>query len=197
MPSGADDFSIDTLATNWAIQTGQSTGTVAGGVWNAADIFDNCGHYRTAESYGGDHFSQATAPQDFAGDREASVRVRAQAGAETYYAGGVENSALGSQGYRIWKMVAGTATSLSLHGSQVMLAGDVVRLTIIGTNLSLVVNSVEILTASDPDLSGGAPGLGAYGASSPQARWNDWSAADIGGASPTTVPSRRLRGVGR
>jgi hypothetical protein len=185
MASGSDDFSVDTLGTNWAVQTSESSGGVASGTWRATDTFNPCGHRRTAETYSGDHFVQATAKIG-AVDREMSIRVRCQSGARSYYAAGYDNFDGGnSLMLAIWKFVGGTFTRLATHASQEIQNGDVARLTITGNHLSFKINTVEVLTADDASLSGGGPGLGGYSPTDPQIMWDDWSAADVGGASDT------------
>lgn len=180
MASGSDNFATDTLATNWAVQNGEFAGTVSGGAW-CYNGFYASGHRRTAETYGGDHYAQVTLTSTTS-VYDASARVRCQAGSRGYYAGGYNTNDFGGLLYRIWKYVAGTLSLVASHASQTAVVGDVVKLNIAGATLTLSVNGTSILTATDADLTGGAPGLGANGfGTTPQSLLDDFAASDGSG----------------
>jgi hypothetical protein len=125
------------------------------------------------DSWDSTHSSQAVVQEGSGAYREVSVRVRCQSGAQSYYAGGMENFNLGSQKYRIWKVVAGTPTSLIEHATQDLAASDVVLLTVNGTTLTLFVDAVQVLTITDASLSGGTPGIGCGNGGTVDA-WDNW-----------------------
>ena len=181
---GSDDFTTDRLALDWAVQTGESTGSVAGGTWRAENFTG--GHRRTAESYTADQYAQATVT-NLTNMARISVRVRCASAANTYYAGGADPNDTGNSLYRIWKLVAGTWTSLIAHASRVIVVGDVVRLTVVGSTLSLTVNGAVILTTTDSSIATGQPGFGGGAVSPPQSQWDNWSAANVTTATPKVL----------
>jgi hypothetical protein len=173
------------LTSPWATQSGENACEIVGNLVRGTNIFGEHGSRRT-DTWGAAHSSQAVAKNGSGAFRENSVRVACQSGARSYYAGGIENFNLGSQHYRIWKVVAGTFTSLIEHGSQDMASSDVVKLDIQpdtptpGTNtLTLFVNTIQVLTITDSALTGGTPGLGVYIGAAADA-WDDWEGTGEG-----------------
>lgn len=160
------------LSSPWATQTSETGCEIVSNLIAVTDIFGTHGSRRT-DSWDAAHSSQAVAQDGSGAYRELSVRVRCQSGARSYYAGGMENFNLGSQHYRIWKVIAGTYTNLIEHGSQDLAATDVVKLTVSGSTLTLFVNTVQVLTITDSDLSGGTPGLGTANGGTVNA-WDNW-----------------------
>jgi len=185
MANGADDFSVDTLATNWATQAGEATGGVSGGAWRILSGSPE-GHRRTRETYLGDHYSEAKVLTTAVFDL--SVRVRCHPSQRSYYAAGMDPNDFGGAIYRIWKVSSAGGptvwTLLSTHSSQAMAVNDVIRLTASGSTLTLTVNGTSLLTTTDGELTGGAPGLGGASSSGPIAALDNWSAADMGGGPP-------------
>lgn len=186
---GADNFTSDQLAADWAVQTGELTGAVIAGTWNSNGT--DCGHYRTRETYANNHSSQARIT-NLTTQYNISVRVRCQAGARSYYAGGSAPNDSGSSVYRIWKWVNGSWTSIVNHASQVPVVGDVMTLSVTGTTLSFVVNGVEILSTTDGALTGGAPGLGGGAVVFPTSLLDDWVGTGGGAAGPKVLTASPL-----
>jgi hypothetical protein len=126
------------------------------------------------------------------------VTVRHASGVETYYAGGRNSSDFVDSKYHIWKVVSGTNTSLAVTASQVAAAGDVVELDVSGTNLTLIVNGITILTVSDSAIASGQPGMVARH-SAALVVFDDWSGGDgtsgAGGSIALDGPPYGPRGV--
>lgn len=181
---GSDNFGVDRLSTDWAVQTGENSGSVVAGTWNS--IAAECGHRRIKETYASNHSSQAPIA-GLTGMYNMSVRVRCQAGARSYYAGGSDPNDTGSSVYRIWKWVNGVYSNVAVHASQVPAVSDVVKLTVTGTTLSLRVNDIEILSTTDGEITGGAPGLGGGSSINPQTLWDNWIGGGGGVAGPKTI----------
>jgi chitodextrinase len=192
----SDNFSADTITSgDWVAQTSELAGDISGGAWRITSA-SACGIRRVKETYTGDHFSQATV-QPVTGIYDQEVRVRCQAGARTYYAAGCDPNDFGGTLYRIWKLVGTPSwawTLLASHASQNMASGDVVRLTVSGSTLTLRVNGTDILSANDTTLTGGAPGLGGAASTSPQGAWDNWSGDDVAGTGggPSGAPNPLL-----
>ncbi|HUH21370.1 MAG TPA: hypothetical protein VLZ09_05815, partial [Gaiellaceae bacterium] len=186
---GTDNFTTDRLSLDWAVQTGELTGAVIAGTWHS-DATD-CGHYRTRETYASTHSSQARIT-NLTTQYNISVRVRCQAGSRSYYAGGSAPNDSGNSVYRIWKWVGAAWTSIVNHPSQVPVVGDVMKLSVTGTALSLVVNGVEILSTTDGALTGGAPGLGGGAVVFPTSLLDDWVGTGGGVAGPKVLTASPL-----
>lgn len=185
------------LVGSWATQTGENACETVSNVLRGVDIFGEHGS-RRSDSWDATHSSQALSKNGSGAFREVSVRVRCQSGARSYYAGGMENFNLGSQKYRIWKVVAGTYTNLIEHATMDFATGKTIKLTVSGTTLTLFEDAVQILTITDSDLSGGTPGIGVYVGTENDA-WDDWEgtgeSAGGGGGTGTLVSGRLLGGI--
>jgi hypothetical protein len=112
----------------------------------------------THDTFGADQFSEAVADSTAASFATA-VCVRMTTSALTQYSGGCRNDTFGNNRQRIWKWVAGSATSLAVSSTTDIADGDDIRLEVSGTSLTLKVNGSTVLTATDSAISTGQPGL--------------------------------------
>lgn len=119
-----------------------------------------------------DQYSQAlvmNVASDFQG-----TSVRANLSSRTYYNSGHYMGGLGHIRYIIEKWVSGVQTTLNTHPSQVVTIGDTVYLEIVGSTLTLKVNTVPILTATDSSIVSGNPGLVAFDSVATTPQWDNW-----------------------
>jgi hypothetical protein len=170
----ADTYPTPDLGANWtnqangpAIFSNQAIGTGSGATNGLA--------FWNADSFAADHYSQATVvTQDFMGP---SVRASGTGGASNAYFAFIYPTF----GWRIYKMVAGTVTLLldKADGSAGTFAnGDVMKFSAVGTTLTVYKNGTSLGSTTDASLSSGSAGLMTSGSS---ARFDDWSADNIGG----------------
>jgi hypothetical protein len=133
------------------------------------------GDIRTAETYASDQYSQIeiTSTQLSAG-QWIGVAVRAQNGGQDLYLG-LYFWNDGDPVLMLFKRIDGGWTQLgSTYGTGALIAETQLQLSATGSNLTFSENGVALITASDTSLTGGAPGIMAYG--TPTA--DDWSGGD-------------------
>lgn len=191
MTTASDNFNRAdalTLGGSWTTQTSapnsmQIVSNKAGPQGGVGAGGQGEGNYWSADSFTGDHFSQATFTGTLLPDVWGAVRVRCSASADTYYSGGIDVGDNGDSRRRIWKTVAGTRTQLQNEPVDIAL-GDVVYLEAVGTDITLKINGVVSCTVSDSAISGGSPGIGSRSSSAgPGASsfvMEDWSGGDVG-----------------
>ena len=110
--------------------------------------------------------------------------MRAQNGGQDTYLG-IYFWNSGSPELRLYKRSAGTWTQLgSSYSSGPLAAGTELKLTAVGSTISFLQDGVERIAVSDNSLTGGAPGIMAYGAAT----------ADNWAGNPTSRARRRDRG---
>lgn len=78
----------------------------------------------------------------------------------------------------LFKYTSGTRVSVGTPASAVA-ANSVVKLECIGTSIKVYDDGVEIISTTDSDLSGGQPGVWAYGGASSFGALDDWEAGDV------------------
>ncbi len=164
--SATDDFNRanGSLGPNWtAMSDGAmaiSSDTVAGG--NSG----NTGDIRTAEVYGSNQYSQIQVVSTPTGGQWIAAAVRAQNSGQNAYLG-LYYGNNGSPVLEIFKRVNGAWTQLGpTYPSGVLAAGAQLSLSAVGSNITLSENGSAVITASDTDLTGGAPAIMAYGTTS-------------------------------
>ena len=138
-----------------AISNDAVVGTQAAG--NSGDIY-------TGEAFGGDQFSQieVTSTQ-LSGGQWVGPAVRAQNGGQSLYLG-IYWWNNGSPELMLFKLINGNWSQLgSSHSTGPLAAGTQLNLTVTGSALSFSENGVVEITAIDTSLTGGAPGIMAYG----------------------------------
>ena len=122
------------------------------------------GEIRTAETYASDQYSQieATSTQ-LSGGQWIAAAVRVQGGGQNAYAG-LYYWNFGSPELMIFLRSGGAWTQLgSTYSSGVLTAGTQLRLQAVGSTISFLLNGVQRLSVTNSTLTGGAPGMMAYG----------------------------------
>jgi hypothetical protein len=179
---GADwtDMTVGGLAISNDAVVGTGTG-------NSGDL------YRGA-TFGSDQFSQIEVTSTrISGGQWVGPEVRAQNGGQRLYVG-IYSANDGKPELELFKLIDGSWTQLgSAYASGPLAAGTTLRLSVTGSTLSFSKNGVVELRATDASLTGGAPGIMAYG--TPSA--TDWVGGDAtaGGAVSGTVGSANVTHV--
>jgi hypothetical protein len=181
--TGTDGTALPTYSANWSI-VAPSTYNNAEIKTNAVSSVGSSGNRYSGRTWANDQYSQAVvvALPDI---RWAVVVRGTTADAVTYYAGGINPGSLGHNRYVIWKAVNGVVTELAIHGSQSMLATDVVKLEVVGTSLTLTVNSIVVLgPTTDTAITSGQAGLTLHHTVPATAVFDTWQGDDVvsGGA---------------
>ena len=176
--SGSDDFNRPDgpLGANW---TDMSDGGLTISAQSAAGTNDSgtSGDMRTAESYTSNQYSQVEVTStQLTGWQWIGPAVRTQNGGQDGYAG-IYNWNNGSPELMLFKRSGGNWTQLgSGYSTGPLAAGTQLKLMVVGTTLSFLENGVERIAAYDNSLSGGAPGIVAYGTG----KVDNWSAGNAG-----------------
>lgn len=135
----------------------------------------NSGDIRTAETYSGDHSSQIqiTSTQ-LSGGQWIGPAVRAQNGGLSLYTG-IYWWNNGSPVLMLFRRTNGNWAQLgSTYVSGALAAGTLLQLSVTGSSLTFSQNGVARITATDASLTGGAPGIIAFGTSAA----GNWSGGD-------------------
>ena len=175
--TATDDFNRanGSLGANWtdmndaglAIASQQVVGTNNG----------YSGDIRTGENYASDQYSQIeiTSTQ-LSGGQWIGAAVRAQNGGQDTYLG-LYFWNNGNPVMMLFKRLGGGWTQLgSTYASGALAAGTQLKLMAVGNTLSFLVNGVERIAVGDSSLTGGAPGIMAFG--TPAA--DNWSGGTAG-----------------
>lgn len=212
MATASDAFTRADAAnpgSNWVLAKGHTDhlGIFSNQVDIAGSPGDRCGNYwnPTTNTFGDAQFSQITIVAQAAHRQGPTVRSITTGTTRNYYLGGHQHSEDSSFLYAICKERANdSGVKLVTHGSQVVTAGDVVRLEITGDAspvLTLFVNSTQILQVTDSTnvLGSGQPGMRADHTTANVALFDDWSGGDLAaGAAPARLdyfPRGLERGV--
>ncbi|HET9634829.1 MAG TPA: Ig-like domain-containing protein [Gemmatimonadaceae bacterium] len=157
------------LTGSWTQQR-SSMGTVnrngSGAGTGSSSIRDGFAFWN-ASAFGSDQSSQITIAGGLSsGTQFAEVTVRASGTDNTTYNAYFfkTDGSSGSGHTELWKVVAGSRTRLRTFATTFR-AGDVIRIEARGQTITCYANGVSIGSFSDASLSGGAPGVGAYGRS--------------------------------
>ena len=175
-PTASDNFSRadGPLGANWtdisdgamAISSGTVIGTagrVTGDVWNA-------------NTFASDQFSQIqlTSAQ-LTGGQWVGPAVRVQNSGQDGYVGFYYWNN-GSPELMLYKRASGSFDQLgSTYNSGPLAAGTQLQLEAVGSRISLLLNGAQVISASDSSITGGAPGIMAYGS----AQAGSWSGGDV------------------
>ena len=178
--SASDNFARadGSLGPNWtdvsdgglAISSGAVIGTVGsvtGDAW-------------TANSFGGDQFSQvAVTSTQLSGGQWIGPAVRVQNSGQDAYVGFYYWN-FGSPELMLFKRSGGGWAQISgAFAVSPLPAGTQLELTAVGSAISLYENGAKVLSATDSSITGGAPGIMAYG----NAEADSWSGGDAATAS--------------
>lgn len=87
--------------------------------------------------------------------------VRCSSTANTYYHVEVSNSSLGGSTFAIdtYRTIAGSQASINVLGSQTVNVGDIIRLSVTGTTLTVSKNGSTLSTFTDAGIPSGSPGI--------------------------------------
>ena len=136
------------------------------------------GDIRTAESYASDQYSQVEVTStQLTGGQWIGPAVRAQNNGQDAYVG-IYFWNNGNPDLMLFKRTAGNWTQLgSTYNSGPLAAGTQLKLMVVGSTISFLENGVQRIAAADTSLSGGAPGIIAYGTGDA----DNWSGANVSG----------------
>ena len=150
------------------------------------------GDIRTGETYPSDQSSQiATTSTQLSGGQWIGAAVRAQSGGQSLYLG-LYFWNNGNPELMLYKRISGTWTQLGSSSFQPALAaGTLLTLSVAGSKLTFSQNGVARITATDTSLTGGAPGIMAYG--TPTA--DNWVGSGTSAASPTYTVGGTISGL--
>jgi hypothetical protein len=182
--TAADDFNRanGALGGNWtAISDGAmtiSSQVVAGGSTGQS------GDTRTAETYTSSQYSQVQVTStQLTGGQWIGPAVRSQNGGQNLYLG-IYFWNSGSPQLRLYERNSGSFTQLGASfATSALAAGATLKLTATGTTISFLLNGTPVITVTDTTLTGGAPGIVAFGT----AKADNWAGGNIAGGASFTV----------
>jgi hypothetical protein len=183
--AATDDFNRanGALGPNWVgISDGALTitsQTVAGTVSSGTS-----GDIRTSEVYGSNQSSQVEVTStQLTGGQWIGPAVRAQNGGQNTYLG-IYFWNNGTPQLRLYKRISGSYTQLgSSFSSGALPAGTQLLLQASGSTITFSQNGVARISVTDTSLTGGAPGILAFGA----ARADNWAGATLAASASYTV----------
>lgn len=183
--TASDDFNradSSTLGANWTSH-GSDMPQVIGNQAGSKSGSSISGAYWTADTFGGDQFSEVVIPAIPASACWVGVTVR-EIGTSGYLLIAFNNA--GTLEMRIYREDAGSYTQL--QGNNVSFApGDVMRLEVLGTTLTAKLNGVSVMTPpTDSTYASGAPGIQFFSNTVPQVV-DDWSGGELGVAVAFTL----------
>jgi hypothetical protein len=182
--TAADDFNRanGALGGSWtAMADGAmtiSSQAVAGG--NSGQSGDT----RTAETYTSNQYSQVQVTStQLTGGQWIGPAVRSQNSGLNLYLG-IYFWNNGSPQLRLYKRISGSFTQLgSSYPTSGLAAGTTLGLTANGSTISFLLNGSPVITVTDTSLTGGAPGIMAFG--TPMA--DNWAGGNITGGASYTI----------
>ena len=142
------------------------------------------GDTRTAETYTSNQYSQVqvTATQ-LTGGQWIGPAVRSQNNGQNLYLG-IYFWNSGSPQLRLYKRASGGFTQLgSSFPTSGLATGATLRLTATGTTISFLLNGTPVITVTDTSLTGGAPGIVAFGTG----KADNWAGGNMAGGASFTV----------
>lgn len=184
------------LGANWTRMPGVAAGEELGIQGNAADVVTastDCGDRYSAISWPNDQYSKATI-SNLASSLGVMARCATSGATKNFYAGGNNVNEFGglTTDIHLWKVVAGVVTQLGSTGAGILAIGDTVEIRAQGTTITLLVNGVSKVTATDSAHATGAAGLMALHTFVNLAIWDNWEGGDFVDGQPTM---RRWGGV--
>ena len=180
----SDDFNRanGALGSNWtAMSDGAltiSSQAVAGG--NSGQSGDT----RTAETYTSDQYSQVQVTStQLTGGQWIGPAVRSQNSGQNLYLG-IYFWNSGSPQLRLYKRTSGSFTQLgSSYPTSGLASGATLRLTATGSTISFLLNGTPVITVTDTGLTGGVPGIMAFGTG----KADNWAGGNVAGGASYTV----------
>ena len=170
------------LGPNWTDMTDGGltieSGDVAGG--NSS----NSGDMWTAQTFGSDQFSEVeTTSTPLTGGEWIGPSVRSQDGGASDYVG-IYFWNFGSPELMLFKRISDAWTQLgATYNSGALAAGTTLELMATGTTITFVEDGTPTITVSDNSLTGGAPGIMAYGTGEVA----EWSGGDVAEGAPESI----------
>lgn len=132
---------------------------------------------------GGDMYATVTISGNNGNPVEGGPAVRMSTSASSFYGMWIDYSPFAT-GITIYKCVAGTFTALASNVAYTPVNGDIHTIRANGSTLTAYVNSVQVLSVSDSDLTTGRVGLWGRG----DQYYDDFDGGDLSG-SPYTLPA--------
>ena len=170
------------LGPNWTDMTD-------GGLTIASQVVEggnssNTGDMWTAETFGSDQFSEVqTTATPLTGDEWIGPSVRSQDGGASDYVG-IYYWNSGSPVLMLFLRLSDAWEQLgATYNSGVLAAGTTLEVMATGTTITFLEDGVPCITASDSSLTGGAPGIMAYGTGEAA----DWSGGDVEVGAPQSI----------
>lgn len=150
----------------------------------AGSSASNSGDMWTAQTFGSNQYSEVeTTSVALTGGEWVGPSVRSQAAGASDYVG-IYYWNWGSPELMLFLRSSGGWEQLgSSYNSGVLAAGTVLELMANGTTITFLENNVPRITATDSTLSGGAPGIMAYGTGAV----TDWSGGDVPVGAPQSI----------
>ena len=178
----SDDFNRPngSLGPNWVAMSDGALSIASKAVVGTSAT---AGDIRTAETYGSDQSSQIQlTPTQLSGGQWIGPAVRMQSAGQNAYLG-MYFWNNGAPQLRLYKRSAGTWIQLgSSYNSGRLGSGTTLQVLAVGTRISLLQNGVERVVATDTSLTGGAPGIIAFG----KAKADNWVGSGATGSSGST-----------
>ncbi len=180
--SASDNFNRadGSLGPNWTATSDGAMSIASHQVTGIAG--QNTGEIRTAETYPSDQFSQIlVSPTQLTGGQWIGPMVRMQASGQSGYVG-IYFWNSGSPELMLFLRKGGNWKQLGTYSSGALSAGTQLQVSAVGSTISFLENGVAKITVTDTNLTGGAPGIMAYG--NPDA--DTWSGGSVGSGGSTT-----------
>jgi hypothetical protein len=137
----------------------------------------NSAEYYNGATFGNDQFSQAVVVTlATSGQPGPGVVVRLSASAMTGYVARVQTGA--GAGIYLDKIVANVTTNLFTASGATFNAGDTLKITAIGTLISVYRNGVLVNSATDASIASGQPGIFIWSGSSASGTVTNWAGGD-------------------
>ena len=150
------------------------------------------GDIRTAETYTSDQYSQVQVTStQLTGGQWIGPAVRSQNGGQNQYLG-IYFWNSGSPQLRLYKRASGSFSQLGAsYPTTGLAAGMTLGLTATGSAVSFLLNGSPVITVTDTSLTGGAPGIMAFGT----ATADNWTGGDVAGSSSAGAASYTIGGT--
>ena len=142
------------------------------------------GDTRTAEAYTSDQYSQIqVTTTQLTGGQWIGPAVRSQNSGQSLYLG-IYFWNSGSPELRLYSRTSGNWTQLgSSYPTSGLAAGTTLGLTATGSTISFLLNGSPVITVTDNSVTGGAPGIMAFGT----AQADNWAGGNIAGGASYTI----------
>lgn len=193
--TAAADAALQTYSANWVINSGALTVNATGDYVQCDTVGSYSAAHWQGDTFAADQYAQVKISLKAGSSDWIGPAVRAHASANTYY-GVFASVNFGANSIYLSKIVAGTLTDLAFVDGVAVAAGDVLRLEIVGTALTVKRNGTAVAgltNITDSSIATGYGGLCGYGEGGDTSSWmDDFEAGNLGGA-PVEMPAALLR----